>query len=217
MTYQNEPQEKGTQTRKIVAGLFMSLDGVVEAPSKWGFQFMTAGMSKDISAGIAQADAVLMGRRTYEEFARIWPGQGSEVPMADFLNHTQKYVVSATLKELVWQPATLIKGNLAEELKKLKQQPGGNIQIPGSPTLVRYLLSIGLLDMFSLSICPVVVGAGLHLFDDINKQVALKVVHSTILENGVIGVTYRPAGDGGGVMEPPVSFPEAAVMKRPKP
>jgi dihydrofolate reductase len=116
--------------RKIVAGLFFSLDGVVESPDRWGFQFMTAKMSKGISAGITQADTVLLGKRTYLEFAKLWPGQGSQVPMADFLNQSHKYVVSSTLERLDWQPASLIKGNLLEELNRRKQQPGSNIQVP---------------------------------------------------------------------------------------
>ena len=212
MSDKKDAQEKGIQTRKIAAGLFMSLDGVVESPSQWGFQYMNDEMNKGIAAGIAQADAVLIGRRTYLEFAELWPNQGSEVPMADFLNHTRKYVVSTTLDTLAWQPATLIKGNLAEELMKLKQQPGGIIQIPGSPTLVRSLLRLGLLDILNLSICPVVVGSGMRLFDEITKQVPLKLVHATILSTGVLGATYQPVR-ASGFPEPPISFPDAASRK----
>lgn len=210
MINQDETQQEGIRTRKIVAGLFMSLDGIVSSPSEWGFQYMTAEMSKAITEGIALADAVLIGRRTYLEFAEIWPKQGSEVPMSDFLNHTHKYVVSATLEKLPWQPATLIKGNLAEEMMKLKQQPGGNIQIPGSPTLVRSLIRLGLLDMLSLTICPVVVGSGLHLFDEITNQVPLKLVHGTVLSNGAIGATYLPTNLVGKTAQTPISFPDAA-------
>jgi dihydrofolate reductase len=179
--------------RKIVAGLFMSLDGVVESPGEWGFQYATEEMWKEISAGVAQADAILLGRRTYEQFAAMWPGQGSDVPMADFLNNTPKYVVSTTLTTLEWQPATLIKGDIAGELMKLKQLPGKNIQIPGSPTLVRALVRNGLLDEISLSICPIVVGSGQRLFEGITDQVRLTVVRSTALSTGLLGVTYRLA------------------------
>ena len=200
--------------RLIAAGLFISLDGVVESPGQWGFQYMDEEMSKGIAAGIAQADAVLLGRRTYLEFAELWPNQGSEVPMADFLNHSPKYVVSATLDTLPWQPATLIKGNLIEELTKLKQQPGKVIQIPGSPSLVQALLRDGLLDMLYLSICPVVVGSGKRLFDEITHPVRLKLVHSTILSTGVIGATYQSVGAGEQASEPPISFPSAASRKQ---
>ena len=135
--------------RTIAAGLFISLDGVVESPGQWGFQFMNDEMSQGIAAGISQADTVLLGRRTYLEFAQLWPGQGSDVLMADFLNQSPKYVVSSTLEELSWQPAVLVKGDLIAELTRLKQQPGRNIQVPGSPSLVRYLLVKGLLDVLS--------------------------------------------------------------------
>jgi dihydrofolate reductase len=96
----------------------------------------------------------------------MWPNQGSEVPMSDFLNNSHKYVVSTSLDKLDWSPATLV-GDLPDELMKLKRQPGKNIQIPGSLTLVRSLLLEGLLDELTLSICPVVVGPGLRLFEDV--------------------------------------------------
>src|SRR4029077_18839915 len=111
--------------RKIVAGLLMSLDGVVDGTDRWGWpRYMTAEMSRGIMEGIAQSDAVLLGRRTYEHFAKIWPGQGSDVPMADFLNNSPKYVVSSTLLEpLAWANSNLIRGDLREELGRLKAQP----------------------------------------------------------------------------------------------
>ncbi len=199
--------------RNIVAGLFISLDGIVEAPAQWGFQFMTAEMTQGILAGINQADAVLLGRRTYQEFSKLWPGQGSEVPMADFLNKSQKYVVSSTLERLEWQPASLIKGDLVKEITRLKQLPGSNIQVPGSPTLVRFLLQNGLLDILSLSICPIAVGTGLHLFDETIHMLDFSLVHSTILSNGVIGATYKPGQAGVQRPRAPINFPQAAVRK----
>jgi dihydrofolate reductase len=130
--------------RKLVAGLAMSLDGVVEAPEQWGFQYFNDDVYEAIGAGIAQADAVLLGRRTYLEFAALWPTQTSEVPMADFLNSAPKYVVSATLDSLPWGPASPLPGDLAEALTRLKRQPGKDILIPGSPRLVGSLLGQGL-------------------------------------------------------------------------
>jgi len=198
--------------RRIVAGLFMSLDGVVESPYKWGFQYMNEELTQRITAGIAQADAVLLGRRTFLEFAELWPNQGSDVPMAHFLNSSPKYVVSATLHTpLKWANSSLISGDLRRELTKLKQQPGKNIQIPGSPMLVRSLLRDGLLDELGLSICPVVVGSGMHLFDEITTQIALKLVDSTTFSNGMLGVTYQPAETGAGAPDASVSFPDAAA------
>ncbi len=199
--------------RTLAAGLFISLDGVVEAPDRWGFQFMTEEMSQGISAGISQADTVLLGKRTYLEFAKLWPAQRSEVPMADFLNKSHKYVVSSTLEQLDWQPASLIRGDLVKEITNLKQNPGGGIQVPGSPTLVRFLLVHGLLDVLSLSICPIVVGTGAQLFDETTIMLNLRLVHSTVLSNGVIGATYMPVAAGKQVSNPPISFPQAAVRK----
>jgi dihydrofolate reductase len=179
--------------RKVVAGLFMSLDGVVESPDKWGFQYFTDEMYEVMAAGVAQADSVLLGRRTYVGFAKLWPTQGSDVPMADFLNNSPKYVVSATLDMLEWAPSTLVTGDLAEELTKLKEQPGKNILIPGSPTLVRSLLRDGLLDELALNIGPIVVGSGMRLFDETTDHVRLELVESRSYSTGVLGVTYRPA------------------------
>ena len=179
--------------RKIVAGLLISLDGVVESPSEWGFsRYFNDEMRDGIAAGIAQADAVLLGRRTYLEFARVWPNQGSDVLMADFLNNSPKYVVSTTLSTLEWANSSLVTGDLAEELGKLKQQAGKNVLIPGSPKLVRSLLRNGLLDELSLNICPLVVGSGMRLFDEITDQIRLKLVDSRTLSTGVVGATYRP-------------------------
>lgn len=199
--------------RSISAGLFISLDGVVEAPSLWGFQYMDEEMSKGISAGISQADSVLLGRRTYLEFAQLWPGQNSKVPMSNFLNHSHKYVVSSTLDALSWQPASIIKGDIAHEIYKLKQQPGKNIQVPGSPTLVRFLIANGLLDILNLNICPVVVGCGMRLFDDMDISFKMKLVHSTILQTGAIGATYQTVP---GITSPDraaMGFPEVSLKK----
>src|SRR5215472_4210419 len=107
-----ETMTREATMRKIVAGLTISLDGVVESPANWGFQFMNEEMNERIRAGIAQADAILLGRRTYLEFAELWPKQPSEVPMADFLNQTPKYIVSGTLDRLEWGPATPVTGDL---------------------------------------------------------------------------------------------------------
>ena len=199
--------------RKIVAGLLISLDGVVESPNVWGWgKYMNDEMTQGIVAGIAEADAVLLGRRTYLEFADLWPSQGSGVPMADFLNNSPKYVVSASLNTpLAWANSSLITGDLAEELLKLKQQPGKNILIPGSPTLVGSLLGGGLLDELSLNVCPVVVGGGMRLFDGISHQVSLKLVQSTTLSSGVLGLTYQPEQAGRESAEPLMSFPGAAT------
>jgi dihydrofolate reductase len=135
---------------------------------------------------------VLLGRRTYLEFAELWPSQGSDVPMADFLNSSPKYVVSSTLHTLDWANSSLVTGDLSEVVAELTEQPGRNILVPGSPRLVRSLLRDGLLDEFHLMIHPVVVGSGMRLFDEMTDQVDLRLAESRTLSAGVLAVTYQP-------------------------
>jgi dihydrofolate reductase len=200
--------------RKISAGLLISLDGVVESPDRWGWaRYMNDEMTRGIMAGVAEADAVLMGRHTYEQFAEMWPNQGSEVPMADFLNHSPKYVVSTKLRgPLKWQGSTLLTGDLAVALTRLKELPGKTILIPGSPMLVSSLLRLGLLDELNLNICPLVVGAGRRLFEGVEQEISLELVRSVVNSNGVIGATYQRA-DGPSASEG-IAFPAAAKMTR---
>jgi dihydrofolate reductase len=179
--------------RKIVAGLAISLDGVVEAPSRGNWMLYNDEMGEIIGAGIAQADAILLGRRTYLEFAALWPGMGSDVPMADFMNNTPKYIVSSTLHTLKWANSILLTGDLAEEVAKLKAQPGRSIQIPGSPRLVWSLLRDGLLDELALMVHPIVLGSGMRLFEEMTGRISLKLVDSRTLSTGVVSVTYQPA------------------------
>ena len=181
--------------RKIVAGLFISLDGVVESPDKWHFPYFNDEMGEAVGAQMAAADTMLLGRRTYEEFAAYWPHQKSDVPPADYMNNTPKLVVSTTLKApLEWQNSTLISGNVAQELTRLKRQPGKNIATTGSATLVRSLLRDNLLDELHLLVHPIVVGSGKRLFEEGIGQVPLKLVDSKAFSTGVLSLTYEPAG-----------------------
>jgi dihydrofolate reductase len=170
----------------------MSLDGVVEAPSSWAGPYFDEELFDWIGTGLPLADAILLGRRTYLEFAELWPGQGSSTPMGAFLNNTPKFVMSSTLETVDWGPASLVRGDLGEEVGKLKRQDGANIQVPGSPTLVRSLLAGGLLDELSLGVVPVIVGSGMRLFDGIGSQLALELVESRALGSSVLALTYRP-------------------------
>jgi dihydrofolate reductase len=115
------------------------------------------------------------------------------VPFADYMNNSTKYVVSATLDSLEWANSHLVTGDLAEEVGTLKQQPGDNLLILGSPTLVRSLLRLGLLDELTLNICPIVLGSGLRLFDDTTDQVRLKLIESRAYSTGVLRIGYQPA------------------------
>ncbi len=163
-------------------------------PRNGARQYVTDDMSEGIDFALKAVDAVLIGRRTYEIFSKIWPSQDSEMPMADFLNHTHKYVVSSTLDKLEWGPASLIKGeDLRGEITKLKQGPGKNIQVPGSPTLIKSLMKEGLLDELTLSICPIGLGSGFRLFENSPEPITLTLVDSRTSPTGVLTVTYQLA------------------------
>ena len=182
--------------RKVIGSELVSLDGVMEAPETWHLPYFNDEMGEAIGAAMADSDAMLLGRVTYEEFAAFWPSQegGEDQEFADYMNNTPKYVVSETLQEpLEWQNSTLIKDNVAEEIAKLKQQPGKDISIVGSGTLVRSLLADGLLDELRLMLHPVVVGSGKRLFEDGSDQKALELVDSKTFSTGVLYLTYRPA------------------------
>jgi dihydrofolate reductase len=190
-------QTEEVSMRKVIASELMSLDGVMESPDKWHFPYFNDEMGTEIGAAMATADAMLLGRVTYQEFAAFWPSQNSESSedqeFADYMNNTPKFVVSTTLEEpLEWNNSTLIKGNVAEEITRLKQQPGGDISITGSGTLVRSLLAEDLLDELRLMVHPLVVGRGKRLFEEGGGQKALKLVDSKTFGTGVLYLTYQP-------------------------
>ena len=180
--------------RKIVAGLFISLDGVVESPDKWQFPYFNDEMGAEVGAQMDAADAMLLGRVTYQEFASFWPTAPADDPFTARMNETPKYVVSTTLDRAEWQNSTLIKGNIVAEIISLKQQPGKNIGITGSATLVRSLLGENLLDELRLLVHPLVVGSGKRLFPEGSEPMALTLVESRTFSTGVLSLTYAPAG-----------------------
>jgi dihydrofolate reductase len=182
--------------RKVIASELVSLDGVVESPQNWHFPYFNDQMAEAIGAAMAASDAMLLGRVTYEEFAAFWPSQqptDEEQEATDYMNNTPKFVISKTLEEpLEWNNSTLIKGDVAEEITKLKGQPGKDISITGSPTLVRSLLQEDLLDELRLMVHPIVVGSGKRLFEDGSDQKELELVDSTTFGTGVVYLTYQP-------------------------
>ena len=180
--------------RKIVSGLFMALDGVIEAPDQWHFPYFNDEMGEAVSANIDRCDALLFGRQTFEEFAGYWPSADPEDPFTRYINDSPKYVVSNTLQDVEWQPSTVISGDVLAEIRKLKKQPGKDIGMTGSGTLVRSLLQEGLIDQLDLLVHPVAIGAGKKkLFDDLASQVPLQLVRSTTFTTGVVHLTYGPA------------------------
>jgi dihydrofolate reductase len=181
--------------RKLVAALFVTLDGVAEAPQDWNSPYFTDEIGAVIGQAMASSDALLLGRRTYEEWASYWPQQSAEDnPIAGFINNTPKYVASNTLDELDWDSASLLGEDVAAEVSKLKQEPGGDIIVNGSATLVRFLLAEGLVDELQLMIHPIVLGGGGRLFENGVAKTELELVDSREFSSGVVSVTYRPAG-----------------------
>jgi dihydrofolate reductase len=189
-----QDQTKEVFMRKVIVVEFLSLDGVMESPEKWAFSYSNDEMEEANASGMAASDAMLLGRVTYQEFASYWPYQDSaDQPFTDYLNNTPKFVVSTTLEApLEWQNSTLIKGNVAEEIAKLKRPPGKDIAILGSGTLVRSLLKDGLLDELRLMVHPVVLGGGKRLFEEGGDQKGLKLVDSKTFSTGVLYLTYQP-------------------------
>jgi dihydrofolate reductase len=154
-------------------------------------------MGEASASGMARSDALLLGRVTYEHLATYWPNQPGGTPMVDYINSVPKYVVSGTLEEpLAWNNSTLIKGNVAEEIAKLKRQEGEDITVLRSGELVRSLLRGGLLDELRLMVHPVILGGGKRFFEDEEDRKALKLVDSHTFATGVVYLTYRPANEG---------------------
>jgi dihydrofolate reductase len=182
--------------KKIVAGLFVSLDGVVESPETWTGPYFGPEIGQHIGASFAESDTLLLGRVTYQTFAKSFSGDTSGDPMAATMNAVPKVVVSTTLDRAGWQNSTLISSNIAEEITRLKERPGKNIAVSGSATLVGWLLRQGLLDVLDLLVFPVVLGGGKRLFSGFSGadgQVPLKLASSEAFGTGVLHVTYQPA------------------------
>ena len=179
--------------RKIHAGLFISLDGVVEAPETWHFPYFDDQMGAAVGEMMGGNDTMLLGRQTYQEFAGYWPNADPNEPITAQMNETPKLVASRTLDTVEWQNSSLLEGDAAEALRAIKAGPGGDIGISGSPTLVRSLLDAGVLDELRLLVHPIVVGHGKRLFPDGTSTVPLTLTASTVFDSGVLYLTYRRA------------------------
>ena len=174
--------------RKIVANLFVSLDGVVESPEQWTGPYFSGDIGQMIGSEMAQADTMLLGRVTYQTFAASFAGQAGG--MADQMNAIPKIVVSGTLKTADWQNSTLVSS--PSELAAYTQQAGRNIAISGSAGLVRSLLGSGLLDELRLLLFPVVVGSGQRLFNTVTERLPLTLLDSRTFSGGAVQLTYQP-------------------------
>jgi dihydrofolate reductase len=177
--------------RKVIVTEFVSLDGVAEAPEKWVFQFMSDDIGKFKHDELFTADAHLLGRVTYEVFASAWPSRKDEAGFADRMNNLPKFVVSTTLDRAEWKNSTIIKRNVVEEVLTLKQQPGQDILVAGSVSLVQTLMQNGLIDEYRLLTFPIVLGSGKRLFAQGSKA-SLKLVEAKSFGSGVVLLRYWP-------------------------
>jgi len=183
--------------RTLFAGLFVSLDGVAEAPNRFVGRHFDGAVGAEVGAGIARTDTVLLGRRLYEEWAAYWPGKSAaDDPYADFINGVRKIVLSSTLETVGWENATLVRSDHEAAIRRLKAEDGGDIAINGSITVAQSLLRAGLVDELRLLVFPVVVGSGRRLLDGLDR-IPLRLVESKALPTGVLSLTYAvERGDG---------------------
>jgi len=193
--------------RKVVVFMNLTLDGVMQAPGRadedtrggfehggWAMPYADQEMGKVAAESMATTGALVFGRRTYEDFYSVWPNRTDDNPFSTVLNNTPKYVASTTLEEpLRWVNSTLLQGDGAKAVAKLKDQPGKDLVILGSGELVRSLMRRNLIDIYVLQIHPLLLGAGRRLFSDDGLSAALKLVDTKITSTGVIIATYLPA------------------------
>jgi dihydrofolate reductase len=190
--------------RKITAGLFISLDGVVEAPDQWHFPYFNDEMGDAVGATLGQVDTMLFGRKTYDSFAGAWPEReaagGEDAAFAKILGDARKIVVSNQELELTWRNSEQLQGDLVEAVTALKSEGEGTIGMSGSVSVVRQLLAAGLLDELHLLVHPIAVRTGMRLFDEGDETIPLELVSSETFTTGVLNLVYAPAGsapDGG--------------------
>jgi dihydrofolate reductase len=185
---------------RIVVTEFVSLDGVIEDPGG-AEDFKHGGWSFEVSRGdegdkfkldeTLSSEALLLGRVTYEGFAAAWPSREGE--FADKFNTMPKYVVSSTLEEPEWNNSTVLKGDVADEAAKLRDEHDGDIVVHGSARLVQALLERDLVDELRLMVFPVVLGSGKRLFGGLSDQKRLRLVDSKVVGDGVAILIYGPA------------------------
>jgi dihydrofolate reductase len=188
--------------KKITAGLFIALDGVVEAPDQWHFPYFNDEMGAAVDATFGAADTMLFGRKTYDSFAGAWPEReqagGEDAPFAKKLGDVRKLVVSRQQLEFTWRNSEQLEGDLVEAVTALKNEPGeGTIGMSGSVSVVRQLLAAGLLDELHLLVHPIAVRKGMRLFDESEAPVPLRLISSDIFETGVLNLVYGPAESSG--------------------
>ena len=201
--------------RKLTVIEFLSLDGVMQAPGDpaedteggfryggWQRAYFDDVLGAAAAEGMAATDAYLFGRKTYEIMARFWPTAPSDDPYAQHLNTKAKYVASRTLQRAEWQNSTVLGADVTGAVRKLKDEPGGNIAVLGSGDLVQTLIAEDLVDEYLLTVSPIVLGGGKRLFRDTEAPVGLRLVECKPTSTGSVMLTYQRADADSGIGEP---------------
>jgi dihydrofolate reductase len=178
---------------RLVATEYVSLDGVFEEPGHWSGPFFDDEAAQFKWSELQASDALLLGRRTYEGFAGAWPSFTDEVGFADKMNSMPKYVVSSTLDKADWTGSQLITGDVAEQVRNLKQEPGQDLLLAGSAQLFNALKQENLIDLYRLMVYPVILGKGERLFADAADDKTLKLADTKSFGSGVLILEYEPA------------------------
>lgn len=177
--------------RKVVVYELSSLDGVAESPDEF-FTDWDDAMDANLGAVIGTQDAVILGRRSYDEWAGYWPNSDVE-PFATFINAVTKYVVTSTPLQRQWANSTVVDGDLVEFVRNLRNQPGADIGVHASISVAQALLTAGLVDELRLVIAPTIVGSGPRLLDGL-PAIQLKPIHSTTSPTGYLLVAFAVSG-----------------------
>ena len=199
--------------RKIVAGMFISLDGVVEAPDQWHFPYFNEEMGAAVGSMLDTSDTLLIGRVTYDSFAGAWPDREAageeDAGFAKQLGDMRKIVVSHQRLEFTWRNSEQLQGDLVEFVTALKQEPGGDIGMSGSPSIVRQLMEAGILDELHLLVHPIAMQHGDRLFAE-GQTIPLKLLASETFSTGVLHLVYGPDDNPptGGYEEAKATLPQ---------
>jgi dihydrofolate reductase len=179
---------------RLVATEYVSLDGVFEEPGPWSFPYFDDQAAQFKSDELEMSDALLLGRRTYEGFSRAWPTMEGTGDFGVKMNTMPKYVVSSTLQKVDWTGSRLVKGDVAAEIGKLKQQPGNDLLLSGSGQLFNAMMQADLIDLYRFMVHPIVLGQGRRLFADEARaeQRELKLVDTKTFGKGIVVVEYEP-------------------------
>jgi dihydrofolate reductase len=180
---------------RLVATEYLSLDGVFEEPGHWSGPFFNDEAGQFKWSELQASDALLLGRNTYEGFAKAWPAMPNTGEFGEKMNSMPKYVISSTLDKVEWSGSELIKGDIAEEIRKLKQQPGKDLLLSGSGRLFNAMMRENLIDLYRFMLHPIVLGKGKRLFADGVVQRTLTLTETRRFAKGIVVLEYEPAKD----------------------